>query len=326
MRQSGTVLPFVTLTELADSTEVHISTTGVEPGQYELALESFNLNSAAQSTLMTDRFTITINATPSFVSELEDQSIYLSSGGSWVLPEIVEGSDPLAEIKVEPSGDALADYITFDPVRRAIDFKKDDRNRIPANKVLPIKITLIDVKGVTSEFVVNFLLFVSEEESSSEELPSFADSNSSEANLPSTADDGRPNEEALKGELSLEERLKDLGSFYATELEQRQRAKEAAAASIDDRTEMPPELRLGRISSYRAAMIEFTNEMNFPNIADFIELNGQLNQSLLDVKMISGETGSVDPNLLSWTITKVTSKKIEIDLVFDKPLEVSQGD
>ena len=73
-------------------------------------------------------------------------------------------------------------------------------------------------------------------------------------------------------------------------------------------------------------MIEFTNEMNFPNIADFIELNGQLNQSLLDVKMISGETGSVDPNLLSWTITKVTSKKIEIDLVFDKPLEVSQGD
>ena len=42
--------------------------------------------------------------------------------------------------------------------------------------------------------------------------------------------------------------------------------------------------------------------------------------------MISGETERVDPNLLSWIITKVTSKKIEIDLVFDKPLEVSQGD
>ena len=42
--------------------------------------------------------------------------------------------------------------------------------------------------------------------------------------------------------------------------------------------------------------------------------------------MISGENETVNKNLLSWTITRVTSKQIEIDLEFERPLDVSQGE
>ena len=35
---------------------------------------------------------------------------------------------------------------------------------------------------------------------------------------------------------------------------------------------MPPEMRLGKISTYRRLTIEFTKEMNFPDTAEFIKL------------------------------------------------------
>ena len=73
--------------------------------------------------------------------------------------------------------------------------------------------------------------------------------------------------------------------------------------------------------------------MNFPNTADFVALNSSeqrrlLNKQsrLLDVKMLSGDEQKFDKNLVSWTISSVTSQLIVLDLEFDSPLQVSQGD
>ena len=73
---------------------------------------------------------------------------------------------------------------------------------------------------------------------------------------------------------------------------------------------MPPEMRLGEISTYRSVTIEFTNQMNFPDTPEFIKQNEESKLSILNVMMISGDNESVDLNLSSWTITKVTSKMI----------------
>ena len=42
--------------------------------------------------------------------------------------------------------------------------------------------------------------------------------------------------------------------------------------------------------------------------------------------MISGDTEEVDDNLTGWQLFSISSTKIEIDLEFEEPLEVSQGD
>ena len=42
--------------------------------------------------------------------------------------------------------------------------------------------------------------------------------------------------------------------------------------------------------------------------------------------MLSGDEEAVDENLISWSISEVTSKLIKLNLEFQKPLEVSQGD
>ena len=42
--------------------------------------------------------------------------------------------------------------------------------------------------------------------------------------------------------------------------------------------------------------------------------------------MLSGETEEIDQNLKSWTVKSVYEKRINIELEFDQPLQVSQGD
>ena len=42
--------------------------------------------------------------------------------------------------------------------------------------------------------------------------------------------------------------------------------------------------------------------------------------------MIKDDEESIDENLKSWKIVSVSPTLIEIDLVFEKPLQVSQGD
>ena len=102
LRQSSSeaALPFVTFSENTDSTNVHIDTIGVESGQYNLVLESFNTLSIAQSALKTDRITITVNGKPSFVSKLQNQIVDAGHGATWTLPAIDEGTSALKSILV----------------------------------------------------------------------------------------------------------------------------------------------------------------------------------------------------------------------------------
>ena len=68
---------------------------------------------------------------------------------------------------------------------------------------------------------------------------------------------------------------------------------------------MPPEVRLGMITANRRVMIDFTNPMNLPPLTVFVEQNELLNNELLNVMMLSGETDEIDENLTSWKIVQV---------------------
>ena len=85
-------------------------------------------------------------------------------------------------------------------------------------------------------------------------------------------------------------------------------------------------MQIGEISADRTIFVEFTNPMDFPSTREFVLDNEKSDNKLLNVLMLSGEDESVDPNLLSWTISKVTSQQISINLEFERPLEISQGD
>ena len=58
----------------------------------------------------------------------------------------------------------------------------------------------------------------------------------------------------------------------------------------------------------RTIYLEFSNPLDFPSTREFILDNEKENYKLLNVMMLSGEDESVDPNLLAWTISKVTSQ------------------
>ena len=70
--------------------------------------------------------------------------------------------------------------------------------------------------------------------------------------------------------MSLTERLDSEGaSDDIEELVRLQRfdAKIKSAESSDNSGLLPPEMRLGPMTGFRAVLIEFTNKMNFPNTA-----------------------------------------------------------
>ena len=48
--------------------------------------------------------------------------------------------------------------------------------------------------------------------------------------------------------------------------------------------------------------------------------------NLIDIVMFKGEEEELDQNLGSWEIVSVSDTLIEIDLHFEEPLQVSQGD
>ena len=65
--------------------------------------------------------------------------------------------------------------------------------------------------------------------------------------------------------------------------------------------------------------------MRFPdNLAS--QINENASDKLLEITMINGDTKKVDSNLKSWTVTKVSSTQIDINLIFEKPLLVSTGE
>ena len=106
----------------------------------------------------------------------------------------------------------------------------------------------------------------------------------------------------------LEERLlanvEEMGQFYNLILRQKGLARQIAK-NYDQSLPMPPEVRLGTITANRRVMIDFTNPMNLPPLTVFVEQNEQLNNELLNVMMLSGETDEIDENLTSWKIVQV---------------------
>ena len=70
--------------------------------------------------------------------------------------------------------------------------------------------------------------------------------------------------------------------------------------------------------------------MSFPSTDEFIALNKESGNKLIDLMVISSDEDDAEkvepsPNLSSWEIVSVSSSLIEIKLTFEKPLEVSQG-
>ena len=97
-------------------------------------------------------------------------------------------------------------------------------------------------------------------------------------------------------------------------LKQRELAREAVASAVEGTR--PPEIRLGTISANRSVKIKFTNSMDFPDTASFISLNSGLEDELLSVMMLSGDSERIDENLISWSIQTVTPKLITVNLEF----------
>ena len=82
----------MTFTEESSQTLVSFNTEDVKPGEYNLILESFDLNSKVKSALKTDLILIKVLNLPHFTSDLEMQQLTLGVPFEWDLPDIGEGS------------------------------------------------------------------------------------------------------------------------------------------------------------------------------------------------------------------------------------------
>ena len=103
--------------------------------------------------------------------------------------------------------------------------------------------------------------------------------------------------------------------------------RQAAAEALQDAgSPMPPELRLGAVSLNGQVEIDFTKRMNFPETTDFVTLNTAESNLFLNITMLSGNSQEIDDNLVSWTVSSVSKRLIRLELEFESPLEVSQGD
>ena len=98
------------------------------------------------------------------------------------------------------------------------------------------------------------------------------------------------------------------------------------AAQLDENGNRPPEVRLGRIGANGRVKLEFTNAMIFPSEREFILLNEKSGNELIELVMLKGDEDVQDDNLKSWKIISVSPTLIEIDLEFENPVQVSQGD
>ena len=98
------------------------------------------------------------------------------------------------------------------------------------------------------------------------------------------------------------------------------------AAQLDENGNRPPEVRLGRIEANGRVKLEFTNAMIFPSEREFILLNEKSGNELIELIMLKGDEDVQDDNLKSWKIISVSPTLIEIDLEFENPVQVSQGD
>ena len=71
----------------------------------------------------------------------------------------------------------------------------------------------------------------------------------------------------------------------------------------------------------------FTVPMSFPDdLREKINASKNGKNAPLGVMMIGFDDKKEDANLVDWFVNDVTATRIEINLVFSDPIEVSQGD
>ena len=93
-------------------------------------------------------------------------------------------------------------------------------------------------------------------------------------------------DDTLFVDVSLSEKLSSgFEDFYRNVLLQREYSNRAAAQA-DERGNRPPEVRLGKISSSGRVRLEFTNAMNFPSLEEFVELNQQFDNKLINLVIL----------------------------------------
>ena len=141
-----------------------INEKGIQPGVYELVIESYDALSRAPNpnALKTDSIIIRIIANdseptepieptettvilPSFKDDLPLQVIEIGKFSSWTLPDIVEGTYPLARIDFS-ADHQLASYLIFEPTSLTITFEgqKINDGLDLVDKVFFVEIKLFD--------------------------------------------------------------------------------------------------------------------------------------------------------------------------------------
>ena len=104
-------------------TTLTINVADVKAGEYELILESYNALSIAQNALKTDKILIKVlePVLPVFERDLEPLILKLGKDSTWTLPNIVDGTYPLAEI-VFQSDKRIDSYIRINRTDREVTF------------------------------------------------------------------------------------------------------------------------------------------------------------------------------------------------------------
>ena len=129
-------LPFVTIIEETGNSIVHINSEGIEIGDYQLQLESFDTLSSIQPTLKTDIIYISVKEPylveeePQLVEALESQFISAVEPSSWVL-ELNSVTESRIQLEVSPN---LARFITFDELTQTISFHGNESSGFLSGK------------------------------------------------------------------------------------------------------------------------------------------------------------------------------------------------
>ena len=146
---------------------MYINTDEQQAGEYTLTLESFNSLSTAQSALKTDTITITISSrAPSFAEEPGIIVLTKGSPESVTLPEVVEGSNPMAEIRFI-AGQDIASRVTFDEASRVISYSggtDDSGGDSSIGTFSTIEVILVDTEGTEVSYSLTLVEYPAVEE------------------------------------------------------------------------------------------------------------------------------------------------------------------
>lgn len=128
-----------------------IDATKLEVGDIALTLESFDAASQKQSTLRTDKITISVVevVAPKLSEALKAKILTRGEAVAWSLPAVVQGTYSVVEIQLESSfGDSS---FTFDARSNTIEFSGSTSEQ--DSKYGFLEIIIIDEKGNKTSFI-----------------------------------------------------------------------------------------------------------------------------------------------------------------------------